>query len=376
MILRFYPSRDATIYESDPERNTGLDPILQITKLPATSSTSGEYTSSFNSRILIDFDYPAISSSITNLGYNHTSASYHLKLYATEASEISLNYSLEAFPISGSWNMGVGKANTSPATTDGVSWYYLQSKLPPSASWLTSSFAAGSTGSWHVNPGGGNWYTASVNPVPTQTFNYTTTDVDLDISPIVHAIQSGSVEFTGIIVKKTDAFESGTSTIKALNFYSKDTGTIYSPVIEARIDDGEWSGALTASVIDMTSSAEPNILCTNLRPSYKEGARPLIRFAGRYRYPSGFSTQSLFVNTNPLPSGSHYAIKDAASDDFIINFDSTYTKISTNNDGSFIKLHLDSFQPERYYRLLVKVPYPDGYSDDIFDDDWIFKVER
>ena len=350
MILRFYPSRDATIYESDPERNTGLDPILQITKLPATSSTSGEYTSSFNSRILIDFDYPAISSSITNLGYNHTSASYHLKLYATEASEISLNYSLEAFPISGSWNMGVGKANTSPATTDGVSWYYLQSKLPPSSSWLTSSFAAGSTGSWHVNPGGGNWYTASVNPVPTQTFNYTTTDVDLDISPIVHAIQSGSVEFTGIIVKKTDAFESGTSTIKALNFYSKD--------------------------IDMTSSAEPNILCTNLRPSYKEGARPLIRFAGRYRYPSGFSTQSLFVNTNPLPSGSHYAIKDAASDDFIINFDSTYTKISTNNDGSFIKLHLDSFQPERYYRLLVKVPYPDGYSDDIFDDDWIFKVER
>ena len=63
MILRFYPTKDATIYENDPERNTGMDQILEIIKVPASAS-SGIVTGSYNSRILLDFDYTAISSSI------------------------------------------------------------------------------------------------------------------------------------------------------------------------------------------------------------------------------------------------------------------------------------------------------------------------
>ncbi len=63
MILRFYPTKDSTIYEQYPVRNTGLDAILEINKKIIGSS-------SYNSRVLVDFDYANISSSIVGLGYN------------------------------------------------------------------------------------------------------------------------------------------------------------------------------------------------------------------------------------------------------------------------------------------------------------------
>ena len=87
MILRFYPTKDTTIYENAPERNTGLDSVLEISKASATGSTGGAATSSFNSRILMDFDYTAISKSIIDLGYDPNLFDFGVKLYATEASE-------------------------------------------------------------------------------------------------------------------------------------------------------------------------------------------------------------------------------------------------------------------------------------------------
>ena len=63
MILRFYPTKDTTVYEQYPHKNTGLDAVLEINKTIINSS-------SYNSRVLLDFDYPAISQSISSLGYD------------------------------------------------------------------------------------------------------------------------------------------------------------------------------------------------------------------------------------------------------------------------------------------------------------------
>lgn len=369
MILRFYPSKDTTIYENDPERNTGLDQILELIKVAATGSSGGAVTSSYNSRILLDFDYTTISSSIVNLGYDPNLFDYGLKLYATEAEEIPIEYTLEAYPISGSWEMGVGKKATSPATTEGTSWYYRAGKTDLYNIWSTSSYSAGVTASWQVNPGGGNWYTASL---ATQSFNYTTTDVDMDITSIVREIQSGSFDFNGILIKKNETAEQNLQKLKALRFYSKETQTIYSPVIEARFNDSTTTGS--AAIID--TEEEFNIICTNIRERYKEGARPKINFAPRYRYPASvYQTSSLFLDQYRLPSGSQYSIRYAHSEDEVIGF-SDYTSLSHDGKGSFVRLHLDSFQPERYYRILVKVPLEDGVSYDIYDRNWVFKVER
>mgnify|MGYP005988933299 CR=1 FL=1 len=369
MILRYYPTKDSTIYEKAPSTNAGVDQILEITKQGATGNTGGAVTSSYNSRILLDFDYTAISSSIVALGYDPNEFEFGLKLYATEASEIPLEYSLEAYPVSGSWSMGTGKAANIPATTEGVSWYYKSGKTDLTSAWATESFATNVTASWQVNPGGGTWYTSSV---ASQSFNYTTTDVDMNITDIVHEIQSASFDFNGLVLKKNDTAEQSLTTIGALRFYSKETNTIYSPVVEAKYDDSINTGS--ADLIDVDE--EFNIIASNLRPVYKEGARPTLKFSSRYRYPpSAFQTSSVFLNNYKLPENTQYAVYYAQSDDAVINF-SEYTKLSTNDGGSYFKLHLDSFQPERYYRIMIKVPATDGVSYDIYDKDWIFKIER
>lgn len=368
MILRFYPTKDATIYEQFPSRNTGLDAILDISKvIVATGSANSGY---YNSRILLDFDYTAISSSIVSLGYNPNQFSYGLKLYVAEAKEIPIDYTLYAYPLSQSWSMGIGRNGNIPQTTDGASWYYRNTAADLSTAWATSSFNALVTGSWATTPGGGTWYTSSV---ASQSFSYTTSDINMDITSIVRGIQSGSFTFSGLIIKKSDTDERSANIFNSLKFFSKDTHTIYLPVIEAKFDDSTSVGSL--SLIDVEDDF--NIILPNLQSSYAENSTPKIRISSRYRYPTPtFQTSSLFLTSYRLPTGSQYAIYNAHGDDVIIDY-SNFTKISDDATGNFIKLHLDSFQPERYYRLTIRVPNSGSASSyQVFDKNWIFKVTR
>lgn len=372
MILRFYPKKDTTIYESAPATNTGMDQILEITKTAATSSTGAAETSSFNSRIMIDFDYTNVSKSIVDLGYDPNLFSFGLKLYATDASEIPLDYSLEAYPISQSWSMGVGKNGTVPAATEGCSWYYRDGLTSPETSWKTGSFAPNSTGSFSINPGGATWYTSCE---ASESYSYQSTDIDMDVTDIIRKVQSGSVDFNGFIIKKTATDEGSLAKFNNLSFYSKETHTIYSPVLEAKYDESNYQ-TNTGSLDVLDTEEDYNLVCTNLRESYKETARPKFVFAPRYRYPAlAYQTASLFLDSYRLPTGSQYAVYYAGSDESVIPF-SEYTYLASNNKGSFFRLHLDSFQPERYYRLLIKVPEDDGVSYEIRDHNFIFKIER
>lgn len=370
MILRFYPTKDATLYESSPQRNTGIDQILELQVLAATGSSGAAATSSYVSRVVLNFDYTEISASIVSLGYNPNNFNYSLKLYTTEPQQIPLDYTVEAYPLAYTWDMGVGRSNNTPATTEGVSWYYREGANTPLTAWPTSSFISGTTGSYQVNPGGGVWYTASV---ASQSFSYTTTDIDMDITSIMRQVQSGSIVLNGLLIKRAAADESTLSTtFSSLKFYSKDSSTIYSPVIEAKYDDSTNTGS--ASVINTDN--EFNVIASNLRAAYKEDSRPRLNINPRYRYPvMTFATSSAYLNTYRLPTGSQYAVYLAKSDDAIINF-SEYTKLSSDSNGSYLKLNLSSFQPEQYYRLLFKVPQSDGVSYDIYDNNFVFKVER
>lgn len=365
MILRFYPTKDASIYEYYPERNTGLDAMLELSKTVVG-------TSSYNSRILLDFDYTSISSSIVNLGYDPNKFDYSLKLYATEVQEIPTNYTIYCYPISGSWSMGIGRYNNTPETTEGVSWYYKQGLLTSASSaWSLSNFGTNATGSWSKTPGGGNWYTSSY---ASESFNYSTADINLDVTNIIRKVQSGSINFTGLIIKKSDADESSLSTFKSIKFFSKDTHTIYLPVIEAKYDNSVYdSGSL--GLID--TSQEITLVAANLKPAYNELTTAKLRFSARYKYPpSTFSTSSEYLYSYRLPTGSQYAIYYADSHDPVMEF-SDYNKISVDSTSNYIKLHLDSLLPERYYKLIVKVPNSNSpYDYEVYDQDWIFKVKR
>lgn len=359
MILRYYPTKDTTLYEAYPYRNTGLDAILELRK---DFNDSGN---AYNSRILLDFDYVAISKSIVDLGYDPNRFNFNLKLYVAEALEIPVEYKINCHVVSGSWDMGVGRYANVPEIVEGSNWYNRTL-----AEWTRSNFNPNSTGSWSTVAGGGNWYTQAV---ASQAFNYTTSDISMDVTSLLRLVQSQSVDFKGFLLKKDDVDESSNSLFNSLKFFSKDTNTVYLPVLEAGYDDSVDNSSL--ELINMDN--EVNVVSVNLKSNYREKSTPIVRFSARYRYPvDAFTTTSVYLKRYKLPIGTQYAIYSAHNDDIIVDF-SDYTKLSNDNEGTYLKLHLDSFQPERYYKILLKVPHSGHTSAyEIYDENWIFKVTR
>ena len=60
------------------------------------------------------------------------------------------------------------------------------------------------------------------------------------------------------------------------------------------------------------------------------------------------------------------------TNEFVIDFDTNYTQISADLDGSYFKLYMNGLEPERYYQVLIKTEIKG--STLILDDDFYFKV--
>ena len=107
-------SKDATIYLQQPTQNTGLDEILEVSKTYYGNLKD-------NARSLIKFDTTPLSQSIVSGDVTMSSA--HLLLKECDAIEIPLDYTIYAYPVSQSWQMGIG-SRFDDITTDGVCWVY------------------------------------------------------------------------------------------------------------------------------------------------------------------------------------------------------------------------------------------------------------
>lgn len=362
MIYSIFPAKDSVCYDKDIliYQNTGLDEVLELKKELSSSVNA----TTANSRILMKFDIADINEIVSQC---NSSPTYYLSLYTTDVKEIPLSYTVEVAAVSQSWEMGVGKTADSPITTDGVSWTY-RDRLD-GTSWLTSSFANGSTGSFSSYPGGGTWYTASI---ATQSFEFQSTDLRVNVTNIVNNWLSGSFSNDGFLIRRTTDEEQNNSNMGALQFFSRDTHTIYPPKLEIAWDDSSY---VTASLVEITSSDSFLIYSPNLESSYNENAKAKIRIVGRLKYPTRtYSTQSAYTTvTHRLPTSSYYSIIDATSQDTIIPYDTSCTKLSCDAYGNYFKLWMNTFQPERVYRLLVKVVTSE--TEEIFND-FIFKVTR
>lgn len=361
MIFSIFNKRDTTLYERYPEMNTGLDAMLEINKITVDT---GEI---YNSRILLDFDFTNLQKILSQEILQ--SASYGLKLFTAEASEIPVEYTLYAHPVSQSWNMGTGRYTNGPMTVNGASWKYRLNADDNGSKWTTSSFAPSSSGEFATSPGGGTWYTSYT---ATQSFNYSTTDLDMDITTMVTAWLTGSIPNNGLIIKKAFSDESDTNIFNSLKFFSKDTHTIYQPQLQVKWKDAVYHN--THSVVQFNDEVVINL--TNLRDQYKESDKPRFNITARPKYPTiTYATSSNYLDIYQLPSSSFYSILDAKTDDVIIPFDETYTQISADNKGSYFKLYLDGLQPERYYRVAIKAKVSND-EEYVFDQNWIFKVTR
>ena len=360
-VYKIFPEKDATLYSISPSENTGLDEILEL-------STIYDNQVTYASRPVIQFNQDEITDIISNK-ISGSAWQSNLRLFLARASNIPLNYTLYSYPISGSWNMGTGHYQDSPEAIDGVSWKYRTAS--GSSAWSLSSFAAGVTGSYPVlQPGGGTWYTSSV---ASQSFSYITSkDINLNVTNTVNLFVSGTISNNGFIIKKDDSVEFSSEDAFDLKYFSVDTHTIYPPCLEFKWNDFTTvlTGSLTSSIV---TTSDFKLTLPNNSGYFHEGSISKIRINARPKYPTRtYSTSSIYTTNYFLPTASYYAIKDLDTNEFVVDFDTTYTKISADSTSNYFTIYMNGLEPERYYKFLIKTVI-DGQTI-ISDDSYYFKV--
>lgn len=389
MIHTIYAQKDTTIYERTESLNTGTDQILELKhEYPGNASI-------YNSRVLIKFDTSDIESKV-NSGLISQNAKYYLSLRSAQVREIPQEYTVYAYPVSSSWTNGTGKYFNNPITTDGVSWKYRTSKavgtewdVPPSItsyewdeisdSWVDAdilfgvNLSANVTSSYFTNDGGGTWWTWD-GAECTQSFSYESSDVYMDVTTIIKKWITGSGRFEndGMLLKFSNEIESSTQTLTSLKFFGTDSNTIYIPRLHVVWDDSSFATGSLSQVDD-----ENLVLSVKLKKYYTESEKAKIRVYANQRYPAKtYTTQSYYTQKYYLPSSSFYEIRDAHTDEIILPFNSTGSKLSCDSDGNYFNLWMDSFQPERFYRVVIKVETNNGNTVQMFDNNYYFKVIR
>ena len=80
-----------------------------------------------------------------------------------------------------------------------------------------------------------------------------------------------------------------------------------------------------------------------------------FRINCRPKYPvRTYRTGSWYTENYVLPSSSYYAIQDLDTNEYVVDFNETYTKISADDVSSYFYVYMNGLEPERYYQVLVK----------------------
>ena len=154
-----------------------------------------------------------------------------------------------------------------------------------------------------------------------------------------------------------------------MKFYSVDTNTIYPPQLEIKWRDYVFNtGSLNViSTPDLYVSLD-----NNLGTFYSQSINN-FRLNCRPEFPARtYKTSSLYTTNHALPSESYYAIKDLATNEYVVEFDSVFTQISCDTTGSYFKVYMNGLEPERNYKILVKTNIQGNTI--ILDEDYYFKV--
>ena len=378
-VYKLFPIKDATIYSGYPAMNTGLDALLEITSEYPTTLTPSPRVA----RSLIKFDQTEINNIIDNK-ISGSSWSGSLKSYISVAEGIDTTATMYVYPISGSWNNGTGEYLDSPQTTNGVSWVFTNES--GSHKWRVNDIIPLVTSSYtNGNSGGGTWYTGSNNPQvssieKSKTFSMRSSkDLNINVTDHIKLWYSSSknldigyikVENEGFILKWDNniEFTPSQSIQPIMKFYSVDTNTIYPPSLELKWDDSNYNTTLTEiSTTDLFIGLDsnPGLFYSESVNRFKLNVRP--EFPVRT-----FQTASLYTTNFALPESSYYAIKDLDTNEFVIDFDDNFTKISCNNDSNYFDVYMNGLEPERYYKILIKTII--NGSVIVKDEDYYFKI--
>ena len=357
--------------ESFKDQNFGRDQILEVKKDFFNNSFN------FNTRALVNFsgtEFTELSKSIADGTIpspqtgSVVGSKFYLRLYEAEGNaELTEEYKLAIQPISESWTEGTGKFGDNPKNTNGCS--FNNRKNPIGGNSLTWSNAGTSV--------------LSVSQSE-QTFTNQSPDTEVEVTNMVNMWLEGQYSNYGMLVRFSGSQETDSETFGHLKFFSRNTHTIFSPKLEVRWDDHlPCTGSNTGSMTELTMSglSDNFLYMKGLRESYKVGERVKFRVGARKRYiQKTFSTSVQTVTGSFITEGSgSYAIKDVATDEFIVPFEDSssvsFTKLSCDSDSNYFIQYLDGFYPDRVYKIQLKLKTDDG-QEEIFDDDFEFIVKR
>ncbi len=352
-------------------KNYKAGDILLTTNLSQSFSTNGRVSQTTGSITLSSVDF------------KKRKWGADLKNYAAVVTNLNSTSYLKVYPVSQSWDMGAGKFGDSPVTQDGCNWGERKTGI----NWNDGTFnTIRTTGSYSQNQGtttgGGTWYTGSSTAkaiTSSQTFTYADSiDLDVDVTFAVDVWFSqseglgGDIPNEGFIIKQTSSVEliPSQSEASTFKFYSVDTNTIYPPTLEIKFDDFFYG---TSSQMQTLYQPEAFISSYNNDGVYYPQSVQRFRIAAVPQYPKKiFQTASGYLTNYYLPKQAQYAIKDSETNEYVINFDSEYTKVSADTTSSYFDIYMGGLEPERYYTVLLKTKI--NGTTKVFDEDIMFKV--
>ena len=358
-----FSNKDCTLYNDDIDQNTGKDEMLEIIKVPFSASYSGVVSGTLLSRALINFDILAVSRSIVS-GDISADVRFYLNMRVCSAEGQPETTSLYIYPVNSSWAQGVGKRYDSIPRHAGASWEYRDGES--SLSWVLS-------GSDFI---GANEEVVQLWSEENQFQNsghytYELADLRADVTSIVYQWLSGSIPNNGFLVKRTGSQEEDGRSYGTIRFYSTDTHTVYNPTLEAAWDDSSFViGTLSAS-----DATDLFVFIKQMQQTYNNRDVARFKVGSRTKYPAkSYVTANAYNVGWYLPSSSYYSIVDSQTEETIIPFDTGSTKLSCDANGNYFDLQMNSFHPERYYRVKIKVI--SGSFQQVFEIQQSFKVVR
>ena len=392
-VYNIFASADATLYSRYPLKNTGRDPILEVSVKNSQDGTRFLYRSSITDNPYYTYDLAANGNYSTSDAYfpntdirrsvlqfsnqdinklrtyasQAISGSYeaNLKLFLASAQNLSTTYSLDVFPVSQSWCMGTGQFAQVPESRNGVSWDYTCG-AGNSPAWAEDAFIwdninlptwENTTLNWNYAPGPGDPYYVSsggswANIEATQSFDYMSNkDINANITPILTGWFSGSITNYGVIVKHPQVIEEDPNAFIDLKFFSVDTHTIYPPTIEFKWDDSYYfpQGG------NFALSDQITVVLANNPGQFTQNEVYKMRIATRYTYPPRqFTTSSVYLTNLYLSQNTYWALQDVKTGEMVVDFDENFTKLSADSIGNYFTLYTSGLEINRYYRLLIK----------------------
>lgn len=320
-IIKLLPTKDASIYSYLPDKNTGLDEILDV--------GINQYEDSVT-RSLISFDSSMIASKKANI-----TGSYYenMKIYFCNGHTLPSEYSIQLKElVDNNWSNGIDKLTNGNSDTSGITWKKYSASYLPTERLITE-----------------NQFTI-----------YSDKDINFNLS--------GSTTYSYSVQIKNDLTINSGSTY-LLNLYSKDTHTIYQPYYELRYDDSTYLSSLSGSIV----ATEPYVTLSSNPFKLYQGHKYRINVSCREKYPTRtFQKVSQYNVKKYLPSTSYYAIRDLKADFYVIDFDTNYTKISLDANGNFFMFDTTNLQTNRFYTIDIKTIV--NGNEYIFKDDLYFKI--